>query len=332
MKRARRRRAQPEIPVQARRNGLRLFRTIGDEDDVLVARGGVLTLNAPRAVHPDVHLAHGTNRAALNQLLDPPVIVGRVPLIAHLRRELELRGRLTNEPRFRDVVGERLLAVDVLARLEGEEGREDVRVLAGAHDDRVEVAGAIEHLPEVGELFGLRMLRADLLQRRAVHVTEDRDVLRRDALEVRDAASTGANHRDVELVADVLTSQNRGRANGHACGSERASDELTASDSTRPMRFAAHGCPLFVSAWGPTPTRAPPTARYARLRGGHPSLGILNVLRTYSAFARESATTSLDGESVSMHEPASIPDLVSTPSPAAASRGCPGRASASGRS
>ena len=75
---------------------------------------------------------------ALDQLDDAAIVLARVDLDAHLRRDLGLRRRLADLARLPDVVRQRLLAVDVLAVLEGEQGGEGVGVLAGADHDGVE--------------------------------------------------------------------------------------------------------------------------------------------------------------------------------------------------
>ena len=52
-------------------------------------------------------------------------------------------------------MGQRLLAVDVLAQLQGRQRGEGVGVLGGAHDDGVELAGVVEELAEVAGAAGL---------------------------------------------------------------------------------------------------------------------------------------------------------------------------------
>src|SRR5262249_30993638 len=114
MERPRRCRAQPEIPVETRRNRLLFLRTFGDVDNVLVLVRSLLALQAPRARHPDVGLAHRTDDTALDQFDDAAIVLAGVNLNAHLRGDLALHRLLANLARLPDVVCERLLAVDVL--------------------------------------------------------------------------------------------------------------------------------------------------------------------------------------------------------------------------
>ena len=220
MKRTRGRGAEPQIPVQSRRHRHRFFRPLRDEHDVLVPCRGFLGLKAPRAIHPDVNFAHGTNRAALDEL------------VAHLRGEFQLRCGFANQPRFRDVIGERLLAIDMLPGLQRQHRRKHVRVLTGADDDGVELLRVVEHLPEVGEPLRLRILCAAFLQRVGVDVAEGDDVLRCDASEILGAAAAGANHRDVQLVVQVPRAQNRGRADRGSGGRQRPAHKLPPRDAT----------------------------------------------------------------------------------------------------
>ena len=85
--------------------------------------------------------AHRADRAGLDQLDDAAVVVAGVDLRAHLRGDLRLGRRLADDAGLPDVVRQRLLAVDVLAELQGRQRGEGVRVLAGADDDGVELAG-----------------------------------------------------------------------------------------------------------------------------------------------------------------------------------------------
>ena len=92
---------------------------------------------------------HRADRPGLDQLDDPAVVVAGVDLRAHLGGDLGLRGRLADDPGLPDVVRQRLLAIDVLAQLQGGQGGEGVGVLGRAHDDRVELAGVVVELAEV---------------------------------------------------------------------------------------------------------------------------------------------------------------------------------------
>ena len=226
-----RRGAEPQVPVEERRRVHRLLRAFGDVDDVLVALGGLLALQAPRAVDPDVGLADRADHAGLDDLDDPPVIVGRVHLDAHLRREIGLERRgLADLAGLVDVVGQRLFAVHVLAVLEGQQDGGGVGVLAGADDHRVEGVGLVEELAEVGILRRLGLHLGALLDGAGVDVAEGDDVFRLQALEVGPAAAAAGDHRDAHLGVEVLAAEDRGEAEG---GGGRAGDapvERTAGD------------------------------------------------------------------------------------------------------
>ena len=184
MERPRRRGPEPQIAVVVRRDRHLFLEPVDDLDAVvepvrlveLFGRRGVL--ESPRAVRPHVHLADRTDDAGHQDFLDRAPRRRRVALVAHLRRQLRvLRRGLPNEPGFPDVVGERLLAVDVLAVRQRQVGRERVRVLGRRDHDGVEGVRLVEHAPEVVELLRLREPLGRGVHRVLVHVAEDDDVL-----------------------------------------------------------------------------------------------------------------------------------------------------------
>ena len=91
---------------------------------------------------------------------------------------------LADDARLRDVVGERLLAVDVLLQLQRRQRREGVRVLGGADDDGVELAGMVEEAAEVDLLARLGIRGGHLVERVPIDVADRRDVLAGHRLEV----------------------------------------------------------------------------------------------------------------------------------------------------
>ena len=184
MERPRRGGSQPQIEMVGRRDRHLFLEPVHDLDAVVEPvrlvelLGGRRILESPRAFCPDVDFAHRTDDAGHEDFLDRAPGGRRVALVAHLRRQVRvLRGGLADEPGFPDVVGERLLAVDVLAVRQRQVGRERVRVLGGGDDDGVEVVRAVEDAPEVVELPGLREPLGRGVQRVLVHVAEDDDVL-----------------------------------------------------------------------------------------------------------------------------------------------------------
>ena len=77
-------------------------------------------------------------------------------LVAHLRDDLVLPGGLGHGAAFGDRVGQRLLAVDVLALLHGRDGRDRVVMVGrGDHHGVDPLVQLVEHLAEVAEPLGL---------------------------------------------------------------------------------------------------------------------------------------------------------------------------------
>ena len=148
--RARLARPEPEIPVQAGGDERRLGRT---------ARQRRIP---PAGRHPRVHLAHRADDPRLYQLDRLPHPVARVALISHLRRHAGLLRHPRNEAGLADVVGQRLLAVDVLAGSHRGYDNGRVRVIGGRAEHGVDRGLALEHLPEVHVLRAL-VVRRDLL-------------------------------------------------------------------------------------------------------------------------------------------------------------------------
>ena len=104
-------------------------------------------------------------------------------LVAHLGRHLGLGGGLADDPGLGDVARQRLLAIDVLAQLQGRQRGEGVRMLGGAHDHGVEAVGVVEDPAEVAErrAFGCSFAPRD--RRLLRDVAEHHDVLIGELLE-----------------------------------------------------------------------------------------------------------------------------------------------------
>jgi len=121
-------------------------------------------------------------------------------------------------PRFADRVGQRLLAVDVLAALEGRQRREGVGVFRRADDDGV-VARRVEvavQFAEVAERARGRMGRRGARQGATVDVAQgdDRAAGLRALLEISRAAATAADDDDTDGLPVVGSEADspRGRA------------------------------------------------------------------------------------------------------------------------
>src|SRR5262249_13100836 len=122
---------------------------------------------------------------------------------------------------------ERFLAVDVLAELERRERRVDVRVLAGAHDHRVESLGVVEQLAEVGEGDGVLVPAGGGGQVLGVHVTQGGDVLGLgDLTHVAATATPATDDGDVDLAVQITAAdERRGGQYGGGGPEERAAGE-----------------------------------------------------------------------------------------------------------
>ena len=129
-------RAEPEIPVESGRLG---GRPLARPDLAGVAR----------PAGPGMHFSHGADRAVLDPLDRLAMALGGAALVAHLRRDPCLLGDARHETRLTDVVGERLLAVDVLAGLHRGDRDERVQVIGRGDQDGVDRLLLLEHDPEV---------------------------------------------------------------------------------------------------------------------------------------------------------------------------------------
>jgi len=161
-----------------------------------------------------VALADLAEEAGLHDLDDAAIVVAGVDLRAHLRDDAGLRGGLADDARLLDVVGERLLAVDVLLQLERGQRGKGVRVLGGADEHGVELAGMIEDAAEIDLLARLRIQGRRLVERRAVDVADGGDVLGGDALQVGAAPAADADHGDAELVPGLRAEDGGARGPG----------------------------------------------------------------------------------------------------------------------
>jgi hypothetical protein len=117
------RRAQPQVPVQPRRQRI-------------LARRSSHILHPGRPFGPSLHLTHRPDDAVPDPLAHQPRPLSASALIAHLGRNLRLSRRVGQQRCFVDCVGQRLLHVDVLAHLHRHHGDRGVRVVRRSHYDR----------------------------------------------------------------------------------------------------------------------------------------------------------------------------------------------------
>jgi hypothetical protein len=113
-----------------------------------------------------------------------------------------------------DRVGERLLAVDVLAAVQGPYVDEGVRVVGRGADDGVDVF-LVEALAPVDVGLGLRVGLGGLLEVVGVNIAQGDDVLARDLVQVAPAAPAHADAGDVELLAGRLARLKHARPEHH---------------------------------------------------------------------------------------------------------------------
>ena len=110
-----------------------------------------------------MHFGHLADLAGPDHLGALPGPLVGIALVAHLRGDLVLVGRLQHLARFPDGAGERLLHVDVLAALHAPHGRGGVHEIGNRDDDGVDVIGLfVEHLAEIFILRDLVVLPLNL--------------------------------------------------------------------------------------------------------------------------------------------------------------------------
>ncbi len=128
-----------------------------------------------------------------------------VALVAHLRNDLVFAGDLGHFAALVDGVGQRLLAVDVLAAFHsGDRGHRVVMVGRGHHDGVDLLVQLVEHLAEVAELRGLGMVveGADDAVVAPVDVAEGHDIVAAGhRAHVAPAHRADADAGDVQLLA-----------------------------------------------------------------------------------------------------------------------------------
>ena len=122
-------RPEPQIPVERRRDGRRLRRT-----------GDALLPQFAGAIGPDMDFADVADDAGLNPFVGQPRAFGGVPLIAHRRHHTCGLGGFGQFAAFEQRVRQRLLAIDVLARLDRGHRRNGVNVIGRADRHGVNVA------------------------------------------------------------------------------------------------------------------------------------------------------------------------------------------------
>ena len=163
-----RRGSDPEVPVQALRHR-------GHVGGPLAAR--------PRLAAPDVALADRPDRPGLDDFDDASIVVLGMDLRPHLGRDLRLRREVGHRAGLIDRVGQRLLAIDMLAHAKRHRGGRRMHMIGRADDHGVEPAG-LQHLAEVGVLLRAREPLPGLVEQVVIDVADGDDVLALNALDV----------------------------------------------------------------------------------------------------------------------------------------------------
>ena len=184
VERPRLRRPEPKIPVEPLGDRRGIGRPLEHRDDVAIFLGVGLRLPAPGATDPDVRLGDVADRAGLDQLDDAAVVVAGVNLRSHLRRDLRLGRGLANDPRFPDVVRQRLFAVNMFAELKRGKCCECVCVFTCGNNDGVKGVGLVVDPAEVLELLGLGMFCRGAFDGGFIDVANRDDVFRANRVKV----------------------------------------------------------------------------------------------------------------------------------------------------
>ena len=198
--------AQPEVPVQFRRDRLLVLRH----------RHDLRRLRPDRPVGPDVDLVDRPDGAGLDDLdRFAQAVLGRT-LVAHLRGHLHLGGHVAHLAGLGDRVRQRLLAVNALALLHGHQAGRRVRVVGGADGDGVDlVAELVEHLAVVGELLRVRVAGRLFVEGLIVHVAKGDDLaVLGGAVHVAGAFAADADAGDVDFVVGGFALAAEGDAAG----------------------------------------------------------------------------------------------------------------------
>ena len=143
-------RTEPDIPVESGR------------DLLLLAQPRQHVESRVDRLAAAVDRVDVADRAILDPFAERANRIEGVALVAELGHDLVLLGRLHQGPDLADGMGQRLLAIDVLAPLDRRHRRHRVGVVRRADDHRVDlVAHLLEHLAIVLVHLGLGELRED---------------------------------------------------------------------------------------------------------------------------------------------------------------------------
>ena len=182
-------------------------------------------------------------------------------LIAHLGGQFSVAGQLPQDAGFMDRLGERLLTVNMLAQAHGRGGGDAVDVVGRGYGHRVDgFADLVEHLPEVLELLGLRILLPLLGERGSVDVAQANNGAA-TTCRIVGVAGTLAAHADATDLDAFVGAQHRahvGESEGSGGGGGTAAQEAaTIEAGERGRGQGIHGSLEGVNRWSPESQCAP---------------------------------------------------------------------------
>ena len=228
----------PATPVERRIRGVIRSLGCGAKPEIPVERLGYVVrgartvdrLRPDRPVGPVLHAPHRPDQPSLDPLADLADALGRMPLIAHLRRLPRALGGLALErTHLADRARERLLAVDVLAHLERHHRGRGMHVIGCRYGDRVDVVALLlEHLAVVLVALGSRPGAKGTLGALPVDVGEGDELFARHAAYVIESHSAHADAGDAQLLCRLLAvgeCMQRPRHGGDGTNGREATDE-----------------------------------------------------------------------------------------------------------
>src|ERR1035437_10388299 len=194
--RMRRRRAEPEVPVEV----------VGR-----VARGGQVAWLAKLPVAPGADFLQLADRAVLNEFADAVEVLIFVALSADLGGQLGLVLEVVGADHagFLHAIGEGFLTIDMLAAIHAPIGNKSVRMVGGAADHRIAVL-LVEAFPPVHVLLRPGELLRPKGEVLFVYVADRDDVLAGKTVEMGFGPAPRAEEGDVQLVAGSIGAEEFG--------------------------------------------------------------------------------------------------------------------------
>lgn len=166
-----------------------------------------------------------------NEFAQSASVFGSLALIAHLSGDFVLARGLGNLARLPDGMGERFLAINVFAELDGGHGNERMEMIGRGDHYGVDVLLFLEHFAKVGEDFCFWIFFEDASGVVGVDVADGNDVFAAELFEIDSALAANADAGNVEFFAgrsfsveaeDVAGNDHEG-GGGDGCGAEEGS-------------------------------------------------------------------------------------------------------------